>query len=696
MYDFAGRTDFWNIGYPFAGALVYLVAPIALASIAYALRRRWRFWHTAGADADLGPTGDRWKAFLALVAVGLIAHRQFVRKRDLYPGIMHFAIFWGFSILLIATTIAALEFNAEKYLNWVWPTAHARIPLGFTWDVLGGGLAAVGLLMAVWRRYVIRPGRLNTALDDVVVLGFLFALLISGFLIEGFRIAATELNPASSFYDPSVARWSPIGWIVAKTLLGIGIGTGALETLHATTWWLHAGVFVSAIVYASARFSRLTHMIVSPMNWYYRTLRPRGALKSMGDFETLETFGAKDIIDLPWTQMLSFDACTNCGRCQDACPAWASGKPLSPRALIQGMRGYMEERAPVLLGTPAGETPPEPATSMVHDAIGDDVLWSCLTCAACLDACPVEINHIDSIVDMRRYLTLEEASTPETAMSAMQSIEQRGHPWRGTTLTRTSWMDGLEIPTLAEKPDSEVLFWVGCSGALVQRGVDTTRSMASVLKKAGIDFAVLGDEETCTGDPARRLGNEYLFQVQAETNIATFTQYDVKKIITTCPHCFNTMKNEYPQLGGNYEVIHYTAFVGELLKEGKLKPTEAGIGKIGTVTYHDSCYLGRHNGEFGAPREVISAIPGLDFVEMDRNQEKAFCCGAGGGRMWMEEEGERVNHMRTDQFLETGADTLAVSCPFCIQMFDEGITAKGVEDGKQAVDLITILDQATE
>lgn len=359
------------------------------------------------------------------------------------------------------------------------------------------------------------------------------------------------------------------------------------------------------------------------------------------------------------------------------------------------MRGYMEERSPILLGTPNGEVPPPPSTSMVHDAIGDDVLWSCLTCAACLDACPVEINHIDSIVDMRRFLTLEEASTPETAQSALQSIEQRGHPWRGTTLTRTTWMEGLNIPTIAEKPESEILFWVGCSGALVQRGLDTTRSMASVLKKAGINFAVLGDEESCTGDPARRLGNEYLFQTQAEANIKTFDQYDVKKIITTCPHCFNTIKNEYPQLGGNYEVIHYTAFVGELLKEGRLKPTEAGIGKIGTVTYHDSCYLGRHNGEFDAPREIMSAIPGLNFVEMDLSREQSFCCGAGGGRMWMEEEGQRVNQMRTDHFLETTADTVAVSCPFCIQMFDEGISTKGAEKEKRAVDLISILDEAT-
>ena len=697
MSELSGRTEFWNIGYPFAGALVYLIVPIALASIAYALRRRWRMWHIASAEIELGSTVDRWKAFLSFALPGVFVHKKFVRKRDLYPGIMHFSIFWGFGILLIATTVAAAEFNSEHYLDWILPTAHSRVLLGFVWDVLGGGLAMVGLSMAAWRRYIIRPGRLNTALDDGIVLIFLFGLLATGFMVEAMRIGATELNPASDYFDESVAIWSPIGWLLAKMFLGLGFTTEVLKSTHVVLWWVHAMIFVGAIIYTAARFSKFSHMIVSAMNLYYRPLnRSRGALKPMGDFETLQTFGAKDLPDLQWTQALSFDACTNCGRCQDACPAWASGKPLSPRALIQGMRGYMENRAPVILGTPNGEKIPEPTTSMVHDSIGDDVLWSCLTCAACLDACPVEINHIDSIVDMRRFLALEEATVPDTAQSALQSIEQRGHPWRGTNLTRTSWMEGLDIPTLAEQPDSEVLFWVGCSGALTERGISTTRSMASVLKKAGVKFAVLGEEETCSGDPARRLGNEYLFQLQAEKNITTFNQYDVKEVITTCPHCFNTIKNEYPQLGGNYDVIHYTAYVGELLKKGILQPSEAGIGKIGTVTYHDSCYLGRHNGEFGAPREIISAIPGLNFVEMDLSQERSFCCGAGGGRMWMEEEGERVNHLRTDQFLATKADTLAVSCPFCIQMFDEGLGAKGRENDKNAIDLISILDQATD
>jgi Fe-S oxidoreductase/nitrate reductase gamma subunit len=686
-----GRTDFWNIGYPLVGAFVYFVAPIAVIAIAYGLYRRVRIWRTAGAYTEMGEHPERIREFLRYTVTDLFCHRKF-RNRERYAGLMHFSIFWGFSVLLLATTIAAIEFNTEHYLNWTFPTAHIRLQTSLAWDVLGGVLATVGLVMAAWRRYVLKPERLNTFADDGRVLLFLFALVFTGFVIEGLRIGSTELNPASELYDTAAAAWSPIGWLFAKTLNGIGMTTAVMEQLHKVAWWSHAAIFMGAILYATISFSKLSHIIVSPLNIYFRPLRPRGALRSMGDLESLESFGAKDLSGFTWQQLLSFDACTNCGRCQSQCPAYASETPLSPRKLIQDLRGYAEERGPQLFLARESEGAPEPGRSMVHDAVGDDALWACTSCGSCVEACPVSINHIDAIVDMRRFLVLEEGSGPETALTALQSIEQRGHPWTGTTLTRTSWMEGLDIPTLAEKPDAEVLFWVGCTGALVKRGVETTRSMARVLKRAGVDFAVLGDEETCTGDPARRMGNEYLWQMQAEQNIQTFTTYNVKKIVTTCPHCFNTIKNEYPQLGTSFEVEHYTAYVGRLLREGRLKP---GEGVVGTVSYHDSCYIARHNGITEEPRYIMSRIPGLNVVEMSRNQEKTFCCGAGGGRMWMEDPGKRVNHIRTEQFLQTGAETAAVSCPFCIQMMDEGISAKGVGDDRSAVDLITLLDRST-
>jgi Fe-S oxidoreductase len=339
----------------------------------------------------------------------------------------------------------------------------------------------------------------------------------------------------------------------------------------------------------------------------------------------------------------------------------------------------------------------------------------------------VSINQIDTIVEMRRYLTMEEAAVPATAQSALQNIEQRGHPWRGTTLTRTSWMEGLPVRTIADNPGAGVLWWVGCSGALVERNVRATRAMASVLIKAGVDFAVLGDEETCTGDPARRLGNEYLWQMLAQQNIETLKRHGVRKVIASCPHCFNTLKNEYPQLGGMFEVVHATEFVAGLIESGKLKPRTAArrlsvavsdgggagaadspgaegarvAGAVGAavasvvpeaVTYHDSCYLGRHNGVYDAPRRVAGALPGVEVREMKRCRDRGFCCGAGGGRMWMEEQGKRVNHMRTEQFFETGSATVAVSCPFCLQMFEEGLSSKG--DGRrQAKDLMELVDE---
>ncbi|NQW18188.1 MAG: (Fe-S)-binding protein [Chloroflexi bacterium] len=694
-----GREDFWNIPYPVFGAFIYTTLLIATVAVGYGLWQRSRYWRLGKAEPDLGPWQPRVISFLRTMAFDVFAHRKFTGGRELYAGVMHFCIFWGFTMLFIATTLGAIEFNVEKYFDAEFPTTEFRVQTGFVWDVFGGLLAAVGIGMAAWRRFVIKPGRLNTFLDDGYSLLFMFALLFTGFFLEGMRIGATELNPVDPAFNPGGAGWSPVGWLFAKVFSGLGMSPSAMQNTHEVTWWLHAAIYTSWIVYIGVGFSKMMHIIVAPANLFLRPARPRGALAPMGDFETLETFGAKDLPDFTWKQILNFDACTNCGRCQSNCPAWTSGAPLSPRKVIQDLKGYMTVRGRELLAVKDGEAAPEPKISMVSDAVGEDVLWSCTSCAACVEACPVGINHIDTIVEMRRYLAMEEARPPATAQGALQSLEQRGHPWLGTTMTRTDWMKGLNIPTIASNPDAEVLFWVGCTGALNERNAKVTRAMASVLKKSGVNFAVLGNEETCTGDPARRLGNEYLFQVLAQQNIDTFNRYGIKKVVTTCPHCFNTLLNEYPQLGADLEVHHYSDFVESLITENKL-PALATIsasegGEPGKVTYHDSCFLGRHNGIYDSPRNIANSVPGLEVVEMDRRCERGFCCGAGGGRMWMEETGnQRINHIRTQHFLDTEGDTVAVSCPFCLQMFDEGISAKGLEGQKQAKDLIELVDES--
>ncbi len=709
MFEVSGRTDFWNIGYPMLGAIVYLIAPISIAFVAYGLYQRIRYWRVGGEYDELGEHSVRFREFLRAGAFGFGGHGKFQPRRERYASIMHFAIFWGFAVLFVATTVAAIEFNFEHYLGLTFPTAYFRLQTSLIWDVLGGALALVGIGMAYWRRYVIKPERLNTFADDAVILGYLLLLLLTGFALEGLRIGATELNPDSDLYNTAHAIWSPIGWVFATGFRTSGLSADAMIATHKAVWWIHAAIFAIGLAYAAIRFSKLSHIIVSAMNIYLRPLRPRGALKPMGDFETLESFGASDIKDLTWQQLLSYDACTNCGRCQDNCPAWASGKPLSPRKVVQDMRTYMEQRAPEAIGAQAiGETVPAPANSMVRDAVGEEELWACTTCAACVEACPVSISHIDSIVDMRRYLMLEEASAPDTALSALQSMEQRGHPWSGTTLTRESWFaDFDDVPTIDDNPNPEVLFWVGCSGALVERGVTVTQAMASVLNKAQVNFAVLGSRETCTGDPARRMGNEYLFQILAGQNIDTINGHGIKTILTTCPHCFNTMRNEYSQVADtletewDVEVLHYTEFVARLISDGKLSMTDqvpienAADASNQSVTYHDSCYLGRHNDIYDQPRAIAEAVPGIELREMSQCRSRGFCCGAGGGRMWMEESGTRVNHIRTDHFLETESETVAVSCPFCLQMFEEGISAKGQQGQKRARDLIELVDEAT-
>ena len=356
--------------------------------------------------------------------------------------------------------------------------------------------------------------------------------------------------------------------------------------------------------------------------------------------------------------------------------------------IVENLKEHVIEAGPDII---RGQDP-QSASPLLGRWIQEEAVWDCLTCGACVQECPVGVEHVETIVDMRRHLVMEQAKMPETAMNALLSMEQRGHPWRGTTATRTDWAEGLGIKTLAEHPEAELLFWVGCTAALEQRSQNVARAMASVLKRAGVDFAILGAEETCTGDPARRMGNEYLYQTLAKQNIETLARYRVKKIVTICPHCFNTMKNEYPHLGGEYEVQHYSELVAELIEAGRIKPL---VTVESTLAYHDSCYLGRHNGVYDAPRRIAQAIPGVKLVEMERNRERGFCCGAGGAHIWMEENrGERVNHLRTDQFLETEADTVGVSCPFCMQMFVEGIESKGLKDKKQVKDLLEILEES--
>jgi Fe-S oxidoreductase/nitrate reductase gamma subunit len=690
--ELGGRPDFWNIGYPVLGMLVYLTMPIAIGAIALALYRRWKLWRLGRPTPDLGSLRQRFGISMRMAFLDLFGHRKFLRN-ELYAGLMHLFLFWGMLFLLAATVITALEFNFARVLSMEFPTARFRVQEGFVWDVFGGLFMIIGLAMAIYRRYVIRPPRLNTFADDHILLAFMVLIVFTGFALEGLRIGATVRNPASELYASVPLASKPLGYVASLAFTGMNFTPYAMEVSHFILWWFHAALTAAIFVYAAIRFSKLSHILISPVNAFLRPRRPLGALAPMGDLTSLDRFGASDITDFTRKQLLELDACTNCGRCEDQCPAWATGKALSPRKLIQDLKGYMEERGPQILALKPGEAPPEPVRTMVHEVITDQVVWDCTTCGACVEACPVFIQHIDDVVDMRRYLVLEESNMPDTAMQALRSMEQRGHPWQGTQFSRTSWAAGLGVKTMAEHPNAEYLFWVGCTSALEERSQAVPRAMVRVLQAAHVDFAILGDEEQCTGDPAHRMGNEHLYQTLANRNIQTLNQYGVRKVITTCPHCFNTLKNEYPEFGGEYEVVHYVEFVDGLLQKGKLTPLRAVEG---TVAYHDPCYLGRHNELYDPPRRIAEAIPGLKLVEMERHRERAFCCGAGGGRMWMEEQGVRINHVRTEHFLETGAGTVGVSCPFCLQMLTEGVQAKGYEEKREVKDLLELLVESLE
>jgi len=676
------REVFWNIQ---LGVIIDVLAAVAVGIFIYAFYRRVRLWRIGQPDDRLHPLGRRIWALFKYKILHLLLHGKFFgvsrgrHFRELYPGIIHFLIFAGFVVLFIGTVLVAASHYLYEFLQ-----GGVYLGLSLALDIFGL-LLIIGVILALYRRYVQKPDRLDNRMEDLIALLLLLVIAVSGFVIEGFRIAATELKT-----NPDWAAWSPGGYLLALGFSGLGQST--LLLWHKIAWWLHSLLTIGAIIYVALAWNRLWHIIVSPINVFFRNLEPRGALAPI-DLEATETFGVDRIQNFTWKHLLDLDACTRCGRCQDNCPAYLSGKPLSPKKVIQDLKGHLLARAPALLKRKAEEKNPENNGQMIGEVIGEDEIWNCTTCYACQEACPVYIEPMVKLIEMRRNLVMERASIPETGEGALKCLEARGHPWRGTTLSRTDWAQGLGVKTLADDSDIDLLFWVGCTEALEERSTQVAQAIARVLKRAGVQFAILGTEEVCCGDPARRLGNEYLFQMQAQQNIELLNKYGIKRIVTGCPHCYNTLKHEYPQFGGDFKVVHHTELMAALMAEGKLPGSRE---MTGVITYHDSCYLGRYNGIFDAPRQILHGLNGVKLVEMKRNMEYGFCCGAGGGHLWLEEQrvGQRINEMRTEQALSTEAGVIATACPYCLQMFEDGIQTKGAGESVKAMDIAELVLKA--
>jgi Fe-S oxidoreductase len=620
-------------------------------------------------------------------AVGLIprvlANERVARRKYWYSGMLHSLIFWGFIVLQIRTLNFLLngiheDVSLESALSDVY-TIGLR-PLMDVFNLL----VIVGVLMAAWQRFFWRPQRMTLNLDGWICLGLIGWMMVTDIFANSAEIALERPNH-------QWASFTAFGF--AELWDGIGFTGEGMELFHVAWWYSHLVTFLVFLVYLP--YSKHSHVITVAPSVFVRSLEPSGVLQPIKDFETAESFGSGKLESLHWKQMLDSYTCTECGRCTEACPANITSKTLSPKQVIIDIRHLMEEQVPAL--SPATHRP-EQATPLIQE-VGTEPIWDCVTCGACMYECPVFIEHVPTIVDMRRYLVMEEATMPETAQATLTQLEQRGHPWRGTQLTRTTWIEelaaeGIEVPIFDGSQD--YLFWVGCSGALQERNVKVTKATARLLLEAGASFGVLGNEEGCSGDPARRLGNEYLFQLQAQGNIELFKTKGVQKIITMCPHCFNTMKNEYPQMEGRFEVLHHSVLLERLVAEGKLRPESANGLSEKMATYHDACYIARHNEILDEPRKVLAST-GVTPVEMNRCKMEAFCCGAGGGHMWVEEsQGQHINHVRTEEAEETGADIIAVACPFCMQMFEDGVGSvpKAAEREMKVLDLAELLDMS--
>ncbi|MBN8555950.1 MAG: 4Fe-4S dicluster domain-containing protein [Deltaproteobacteria bacterium] len=631
---------------------------------------------------SLAKPRNRFRDFLKRAFVfneHVLLHKKMFRQ--FVPGLLHFIIFWGF-VILTAGTMEWMYYGITggQHFHFLGHTGYAAFSFA---EDLFNFLVFLAVAAAFYRRIVIKPKRMadnsfKSKADAYFILSLIWGLVITNLLTHSISIH----NGTDEF-----AAYQPI----AAALAQIWPQGPVSENVYLFFWWAHLAIVLGFLNFLP--YSKHFHVIVAAPNVWFSKLEPRGQLSFPNlEDETITKFGAEKVNDLSWKNLLDSYACTECGRCNEFCPTTTTGKELRPKTLMINLRAAVTEQAPISLalnGKVADEaalakmSPEQRACyekELVPGTFSDQFIWDCTTCGACVEACPVLIDHVDAIVDMRRALVLNKGSNPEEATTAFRNFETVSNPWGFNESTRQEWLTEKGVPHYEADQNFEFLYYIGCAGSFDDRNKKVVDSVVKILQSANVKFGILGKEEKCNGETVRRMGNEYLGQQMMKANKETLEKYKVSKILTSCPHCFNTLKNEYPEIGGSWEVIHHSEYINELIAAGRIKPDG---GKMKNVTYHDSCYIGRYNKIYDEPREIIEAVTKEKPIEMERSKEKGFCCGAGGGRMWMEEKtGTRINVNRAEEVIASKAETVCVACPFCMTMVTDGLKSKAREDIK--------------
>jgi len=666
----ATREILWNIS---AVWLIYALFAVALAVFGFGVYQRIQFWKRGKADDERFTELGRRVIFML---VEVFAQSKVRQKR--FPGLIHVFILYAFLVLVVTTSVIALDYDFGtslfKGLMYVALSVGAE---------LAGLFIALGLLTALWRRHVIRPTSLDVRLADTWAFLLLLGVIITGFVVEALRIAVA---------GDAWASLSFVGAALSPLFSGLNVDTGT--TIHSGVWWTHT--VLSFFWMATIPYTKFSHLLTLPANAFFSKMKPAGALARV-DLEALVesedfdeesfTIGVGQTRDLTWKQRLDGDACVQCGRCDEVCPPLAAGQSLSPKRLIVSIRDLVQRNE-------VGQDHPDDGSdTIVGNAFDEDFIWHCLTCMACIQACPAFITHVDTFVDLRRNEVSMQGRADADVSRTLRTMEAQGNPF-GTQIARVNWVKSLGVPVLEEGGRCDVVYWVGCLSTFDEEKQQIAKDLISVLRQCEVDFALLGKAEVCCGDPARVCGDENRFQTVAKDQVEALGKRNFKKILVSCPHCYNVLKNEYPQFGGHFDVVHHSEFLRDLIQAGKLGP---GQPTGSTTVYHDPCYLGRYQKIFDPPRQVLRGALGSELVEMDRSREKSFCCGGGGGHFWMEtKEGERINTMRIEQAMEVGANQMVTSCPYCLHMLRDATKTMNLDKQIRVVDLVSrVLDQGS-